>query len=96
MEIEFQNDYTVNTCKYTTPAFIMGKPLEENPCVCVCYNGCQYMKNIFGVPYPNYLKVSVSSEGGILRFINTSKGSKNFNNRFCYYYANIFIQLFSL
>ena len=71
MEIEFQNDYT-------TPTFVMdrriGYNLSGGP---YCALGqCTYLANIYGVPYPNDLDVSVSFVGGYLRFINTSTVTK--------------------
>ncbi len=76
MEIEFQNDYTVNNCLYATPTFTMqerGTPVQvgkensyvENPV---------YITNILYIPYPLDLKDTY--EGGILIFTNTSNNDK--------------------
>jgi hypothetical protein len=78
MEIEFQHDYTVNTCEYTTPTFTMqsGSP-GQVPCngntSCYVPNPV-YITNILNIPYPKDLKDTY--ENGILRFTNTSSIDK--------------------
>jgi hypothetical protein len=80
MEIEFQNDYTVNTCAYATPTFTMQerKPPVRVPCNgpnanCYVPNPVS-ITNILYIPYPKDLKDTY--EGGILHFTNTSTNVK--------------------
>ena len=80
MEIEFQNDYTINNCLYATPTFTMqerGK-LAQVPCngdKANCYvDNPVYITNILYIPYPKDLKDTY--EDGILRFTNTSNNVK--------------------
>jgi len=80
MEIEFQNDYTVNNCVYTAPTFTMqerGNPVQV-PCngpAANCYvENPVYITNILYIPYPKDLKDTY--EDGILRFTNTSTNVK--------------------
>jgi hypothetical protein len=76
--IEFQNDYTVNTCVYSTPTFTMQSgSLAQIPCnpgPCFVDGTKIYINNIVGVPYPNDLKDIY--DDGILRLINTSNNVK--------------------
>jgi hypothetical protein len=80
MEIEFQNDYTVNNCVYTTPTFTMQErgtpvrvPCNGNDANCYVPNPV-YITNILYIPYPKDLKDTY--EDGILRFTNTSNNVK--------------------
>jgi hypothetical protein len=77
MEIEFQNDYTLNTCVYTTPTFTMGSSgPTQLPCngITPCSVNLVYINNISNIPYPKDLNVSYSS--GVAMFKNTSNIAK--------------------